>query len=231
MITPGFETTQLSSSNSVRRAALGAGLQGKYGAVARIAREFRISNSALQKNHWDERTQRNPRLRRLRPGAPQGTFAARACPRMLQILETGAGAPPGRELETKAVRTGGQVHRCGHHRYGRPQSKQSIRRSSRTHRPPTPRKFSGRELQRPAPSISSRPQTRLAGIPRIVHGMEEPPSQADGQAQGNLSIRVDYWPESRRLADDARVPRQRKSQLNETRVEQQLHRSNHTGDI
>ncbi len=60
MITPGFETTQLSSSNSVKIAALGAGLQGKYGAVARIAREFRISNSALQKNHWDERTQRNP---------------------------------------------------------------------------------------------------------------------------------------------------------------------------
>jgi hypothetical protein len=38
MITPGFETTQLSSFNSARIAALGAGLQGKYGAVAGIAR-------------------------------------------------------------------------------------------------------------------------------------------------------------------------------------------------
>ncbi len=47
MVTPGFETTQLSSSNSVRIAALGAGLQGKYGAVARIAREFRISRPTV----------------------------------------------------------------------------------------------------------------------------------------------------------------------------------------
>ena len=47
MITPGFETTQLSSSNSVRIAALGAGLQGKYGAVARIAREFSVSRPTV----------------------------------------------------------------------------------------------------------------------------------------------------------------------------------------
>ena len=50
MITPGFETTQLSSSNSVRIAALGAGLQGKYGAVARIVREFPISRPSNVKS-------------------------------------------------------------------------------------------------------------------------------------------------------------------------------------
>ncbi len=87
MITPGFETTQLSSSNSVRRAALGAGLQGKYGAVARIAREFRISNSALQKNHWDERTQRNPLLLFLLSGSFLLRFDARRFSGLLLFQE------------------------------------------------------------------------------------------------------------------------------------------------
>jgi len=47
MITPGFETTQLSSTNSIRIAALGTGLQGKYGAVAGIAREFGVSRPTV----------------------------------------------------------------------------------------------------------------------------------------------------------------------------------------
>ena len=47
MITPGFETTQLSSCNSIRIAALGTGLQGKYGAVAGIAREFGVSRPTV----------------------------------------------------------------------------------------------------------------------------------------------------------------------------------------
>ena len=47
MITPGFETTQLSSTDSVRIAALGAGLQGEYGAVTSIAREFGVSRPTV----------------------------------------------------------------------------------------------------------------------------------------------------------------------------------------
>lgn len=47
MTTPGSKTTQFSSNDSVRIATLGAGLQGKYGVVTRMARKFGVSRPTV----------------------------------------------------------------------------------------------------------------------------------------------------------------------------------------
>ena len=47
MITPEISNTSLSSSDSLRIAALGVGMQGEYGAVTDIAREFGISRPTV----------------------------------------------------------------------------------------------------------------------------------------------------------------------------------------
>jgi len=47
MITPEISNTSLSSSDSLRIAALGVGLQGEYGAVTDIAREYSVSRPTV----------------------------------------------------------------------------------------------------------------------------------------------------------------------------------------
>ena len=52
MITPEISTTSLSSSDSLRIAALSVGMQGEYGAVTDIAREFGVSRPTVYEKMW-----------------------------------------------------------------------------------------------------------------------------------------------------------------------------------
>ena len=52
MITPEISTTSLSSSDSLKIAALSVGMQGEYGAVTDIAREFGVSRPTVYEKMW-----------------------------------------------------------------------------------------------------------------------------------------------------------------------------------
>lgn len=67
MITPEISNTSLSSSNSLRIAALGVGMQGEYGAVTGIARDFGVSRPTVY-----EKTKRGQAALEEAFGEPKG---------------------------------------------------------------------------------------------------------------------------------------------------------------